>query len=61
MEREKNKSLRIWIDEFWEEIEIQFYGVIGAILFFVLIFFIFQPPWMRSVVHLFWKVKLSAG
>ncbi len=62
MEREnKNKSARIWIEEIWEEIEIQFYGITGAILFFVVIYFIFQPLWMRAVFHLFWKIKLPAG
>ena len=42
MEREsKNKSLLIWIEEIWEEIEIQIYGIIGAIFFIYVIFLIF--------------------
>ena len=46
MKRKKqNKSLIIWIADIWEEIEIQLYGVIGAILFFVLVYFIFKPSW----------------
>ena len=59
MEREsKNQSLLIWIEEIWEEIEVQFYGIIGALLFFVLIYLIFQPLWMRPVFDLFSKIKL---
>ena len=54
MEREsKNKSFLIWIDEIWEEIEIQFYGIVGAILFFFVIYFIFHPLWMITVFDLF--------
>ena len=49
MERDnRNKSFFIWIEEIWEEIEIQFYRIIGAIFFF-LIYFIFQPLWMRPL------------
>ena len=56
MEREgKNKSLFIWIEEIWEEIEIQFYGIIGAIIFFFVIYYIFQPQWMKNVINLFFK------
>lgn len=56
MEREsKNKSFLIWIEEIWEEIEVQFYGIIGAIFFFGVIYFIFQPHWMRSAFDLFRK------
>ena len=56
MEREsKNKSFLIWIEEIWEEIEVQFYGIIGAIFFFYVIFLIFQPQWMSPVVDLFFK------
>ena len=44
MEREnKNKSLFIWIEEIWEEIEAQIYGIIGAIFFFIVIYLIFNP------------------
>ncbi len=60
MERKsKNKSFRIWIEEIWEEIEVQIYGIIGAIFFFGVIYFIFQPFWMSSVIDLFSKIKLS--
>ena len=58
MERDsRNKSFFIWIEEIWEEIEVQFYGIIGAIFFFVLIYFIFQPLWMRPVIDLFLKIS----
>ncbi len=59
MEKEsKNKSSLIWVDELWEEIEVQFYGIIGAIFFFIVVYLIFQPPWIRSVFDLFSKSKL---
>ena len=62
MERDvKNKSFFIWIEEIWEEIEVQFYGIIGAIFFFVIIYFIFQPLWMRPVLELFLNIKLLGG
>ena len=57
----KNKSLRIWIEEIWEEIEVQIYGIIGAIFFFCVIYFIFQPHWMSPIFDLFSKIKLSVG
>ncbi len=54
MEREsKNKSFLIWIEEIWEEIEVQIYGIIGAIVFFAVIYIIFQPLWMNVVFDLF--------
>ncbi len=54
MERKgENKSLLIWIEEIWEELEVQIYGIIGSILFFGVIYFIFQPRWISSVFDLF--------
>tara|TARA_Y100001968_G_scaffold257735_1_gene244550 strand:- start:95 stop:283 length:189 start_codon:yes stop_codon:yes gene_type:complete len=62
MERERrNKTFYIWIEVIWEEIEIQIYGIIGAIFFFVVIYLIFQPLWMRAVFDLFSKIKLPLG
>ncbi len=62
MERDsKNKPFYIWIEEIWEEIEVQFYGIIGAIFFFFVIYFIFQPLWMRPVIDLLSKIKLPVG
>ena len=60
MKREsKNKTFFIWIEEIWEEIEVQFYGIIGAIFFFVVVYFIFQPSWMTPVFN-FFRSKLPA-
>ena len=55
MEREsKNKPyLIIWIEEIWEEIEVQLYGIIGAIFFFIVIYLIFKPSWIINVVDFF--------
>jgi len=62
MEREsKNKSFFIWIEEIWEEIEVQIYGIGGAIFFFCLIYVIFEPRWMSPIVDLFSKIKLPLG
>ena len=62
MEKEsKNKSFLIWIEDIWEEIEVQIYGIIGAIFFFCVIYFIFQPLWMSPIFDLFSKIKLSVG
>tara|TARA_Y100001968_G_scaffold213365_1_gene196371 strand:+ start:183 stop:371 length:189 start_codon:yes stop_codon:yes gene_type:complete len=54
----KNQSFFIWIEEIWEEIEVQFYGIMGAIFFFIVIYFIFKPIWMKPVLDLFSKIKL---
>ena len=62
MERESNKNFfLIWIEDIWEEIEVQIYGIIGAIFFFCVIYFIFQPHWMSPIFDLFSKIKLSVG
>ena len=61
MERgSKNKSFFIWIEDIWEEIVVQIYGIIGAICFFVLVYFIFQPSWMITVFD-FFESKLPVG
>ena len=60
MEREsKNKFFLIWIEDIWEEIEVQIYGIIGAIFFFCVIYFIFQPYWMNPIFDLFSKMKFT--
>ena len=62
MERDsKNKSFFVWIEEIREEIEVQFYGIIGAIFFFVIIYVIFQPLWMKHVLELFSDIKFLLG
>ena len=58
MEREsKNKSFLIWIEEIWEEIEVQIYVIIVAILFFGVIYFIFQPYLMKQVFDFLPKIN----
>ena len=60
MKREsKNKTLILWIEEIWEVVEIQFYAMTVAVFFFVLIYFIFHPPWMRPLLETFSHFKLS--
>ena len=60
MKREsKNKTFIIWLEEIWEEVEIQFYGITFAILFFVLVYFLFHPIWMRPLFDFFLHIKLS--
>ena len=62
MERENNKNFfLIWIEDIWEEIEVQIYGIVGAIFFFSVIYFIFQPQWMNPVFDLFSEIKLLLG
>ena len=60
MNREKNnKNFIIWLEEIWEEIEIQFFGIAGAICFFCLFYFIYQPSWMKPLVDIFLRMKIS--
>ena len=51
----RNKTFVIWLEEFWEEIEVQFYGITGAIFFFIIVYLIFQPNWMRALFDFFDK------
>ena len=53
-----NKSLNIWLEEIWEEIQIQFYGITIAIIFFLLLYLVFNPPWMKTFRDLLYKIKL---
>tara|TARA_B100000700_G_C14651767_1_gene672281 strand:+ start:138 stop:347 length:210 start_codon:yes stop_codon:yes gene_type:complete len=46
-----NKAFMKWLEDIWEEIEIQFYGITGAIFFFVLMYFFFHPIWMKPLVN----------
>ena len=58
MRRENNnKSISDWLEDIGEEIEIQFYGIIGAIFFFVLIYLLLKPSWMSSVIEFFYEIK----
>ncbi len=59
MKRGNNKkSFITWINEIFEEIEIQFYGIIGAVIFFVLLNLLFQPPWMKPLIEFLYNIKL---
>ena len=49
MRRDINKSFLTWFEEIWEEIEIQFYGIVGALAFFALLYLFFHPSWMRPL------------
>ena len=52
-----NKSIFDWLEDIWEEIEIQFYGIIGSIFFFVLVYLLFKPSWMRPLIEFFYDIK----
>tara|TARA_B100000965_G_C19068728_1_gene531067 strand:+ start:297 stop:479 length:183 start_codon:yes stop_codon:yes gene_type:complete len=43
------KTINTWIEEICEGIEIQFYGIIGALIFFILLYFLFHPMWMHPL------------
>ena len=58
MKRENNNiSFISWLKDIWEEIEIQIYGIIGAIFFFVLVYLFFHPLWMRPLINFFYTIK----
>ena len=54
-----NRSFIVWLEEILEEIEIQFFGITGAILFFTFVYFCFHPSWMRPLIQFFFSFKLS--
>jgi len=54
----KIKLLNNWLEEIWEEIEIQFFGIIGALLFFILIYLFFHPTCMKPVIDFFHNIKI---
>ena len=44
MKREsKSKTLILWIEEIWEEVVMQFYGITFSIFAFIFIYYIFHP------------------
>ena len=54
MKREtNNESIFTWFEEIWEAIEVQFYGIFGALLFFLMIYLFFQPAWMKPLTNIF--------
>ena len=59
MNREINyKILIAWLEDIWEEMEIQFYGIGGAIVFFLLVYLFFHPSWMSPLIKFFYNIKL---
>ena len=53
----KNKSFHNWIEEIKEEVEVQFYGITGAIIFFIIFYLIFKPSWMKTVFDIFLSIN----
>ena len=55
MERGENNRLFFfeWVEDIWEEISIQFFGITAAIIFFVVVYFLFHPRWMKTLIDLF--------
>ena len=47
-----HSSFKDWLEDIWEEIETQLFGIIGAIIFFTLIFLIFKPSWMIPIKNI---------
>jgi len=58
-EKNKNSSFITWFEDIWEEVEVQFYGITGAIMFFGLVYLFFKPTWMEPLVDFFYSIKLS--
>ena len=59
MKRENSfKSTINWIQDIWEEIEIQFYGITVAIMFFIFLYIFFHPIWMEPLIELIKNTKL---
>ncbi len=56
-----NKPFVNLFEEIWEEIEIQFYGIIGAIIFFILVYLFFHPPWMRPMIEFLFNIKSAVS
>ena len=60
MKRENvTKIILTWLEETWEEIEVQLYGIIGAMIFFILLYLFFKPSWMKSFVDFLVNLKIS--
>ena len=60
MKREINsKSFVLWLLDIWEEIEIQLFGIAGALIFFFLIYLFFHPTWMNPLIDFISNINLS--
>mgnify|MGYP001452080815 CR=1 FL=1 len=54
MKRENNNKLVMnWLEDIWEEVAIQFHGITVALVFFLLVYLIFDPSWMRPLKNFF--------
>ena len=49
--KNNERSVYAWFEEIWEEIEIQFYGIIGALIFFSLLYILFRHSWMNPLIN----------
>ena len=59
MSRENIRKIFItWLEEAWEEIEIQLYGIVSAFLFFLLLYLFFKPSWMIPFIDYVKNIKL---
>tara|TARA_Y100001968_G_C19424842_1_gene753756 strand:- start:1787 stop:1966 length:180 start_codon:yes stop_codon:yes gene_type:complete len=59
MENRNNKSaLKNLLEEIWEEIEIQLFAILSALIFFSLIFLFFKPNWMSPVKNILENLSL---
>ena len=60
MSKESNsKTFITWLEEIWEEVEIQFFGIIGSLFFFFIVYEFFHPSWMTPAIDFLKDVKLS--
>jgi len=54
MKKEINFKLFIsCLEEFWEAIEVRFYGISSSIFFYVIVYLFFHPPWMKPLIDFF--------
>ena len=50
--RESNyKSFISLLEDTWEEFQIQLYGIIGAVVFFILLYIFVHPIWMSPLAE----------
>jgi Na+/H+ antiporter NhaC len=54
MSRNTDNQILTWLDEIREEIEINFYGIAFALIFFFIVYLFFDPPWMSPLINYFY-------
>ena len=52
-----NKPFVNLFEEIWEEIEIQFYGITVAIMFFIFLYIFFHPLRMKPLIEFIKNTK----